>query len=177
MLLACLLLCGLTACGITTQQPTGTQAITEPGEPVYTTQVVEAVTDPGFDAQALFKRLEGVWNDGYEYPGFMSFIYKDGKPILYSGVYDGETSGVGTLMGGRENAGNGTVTLYFQYPAMDDWPGPYPERTDALQIELTGIDGGELRIQVTSIWGTRAWHTYTYRCKTLQEAGIRALWS
>ena len=45
----------------------------------FTTQVVEAATDPDFDAEALFKRLEGVWNDNSEIPGFMSFIYKDGK--------------------------------------------------------------------------------------------------
>jgi len=190
LLVAAVLLLGLTACGGGRDNPTTapdttpaqtTTAISErvpmptaaPGIEM-TTQVVEMVTDPDFDAQALFQRLEGVWNDEYEYPGFVSFIYRDGKPILYSGVYDGE-AGIGTLTDGRENVGGGTVTLYFQYPAVEDWPALIPERTDALQIDLTGIDGGELRIQVTSIWGTRDWHTYTYRCKTLQEAGIRAL--
>jgi hypothetical protein len=197
-LLACLLLLGLTACGTAIQQPTETQAITEPTEadfatqPIeaehttqpaemeYTTQVVEAIIDPDFDAEALFKRLEGVWDHKYERPdgvrsrasGFTSFIYDNGKPILYRGVYDGEAWGVGTLVGGRE--GDGIATLYFLYPATDDnLNGPLPERTDALQIDLAGIDDGELRIQLTTIWYTYDWENITYRCKTLREAGIR----
>ena len=176
VLLACLLLCGLTACGTETPQPTETQAITEPAVPEITTQVVEVMTDPDFDAEALFKRLEGVWNEGPgDAPprGFRSFIYKDGKPSFYSGAYDGETAGVAVLTGGRKNEG-GTVTLYFLYPAFDDVDGPVPERTTALQIDLTGIDGGELRAQEITIWMTYEWKTLTYRCKTLQEAGIRA---
>jgi len=140
---------------------------TSPPAPEYTTQVVEAVTDPDFDAEALFKRLEGVWNDEYEFPGFMRFFYKDGKPSLYSAVYDGESNGVGTLIGGRENAGEGTATLYFQYTAVDDWPGPFPERIDALQIDLTDIDAGKLRVQHKTIWGTPDWHTHTYSGRTM----------
>ena len=184
VLLACLLLCGLVACGTTTEQPTETvapeittQAVLEPtAPPEITTQVVEAMTDPDFDAEALFQRLEGVWDDDYEIPGFVSFIYKSGKPSLYSGVYNGETNGVGALIGGNESVNEGIVTLYFLYPAFDDVDSPVPERTSALQIDLTGIDDGELRIQTTSIWHTSKWRACTYRCKTLREAGVRAIW-
>jgi len=180
--LACLLLCGLAACGGSDRPNPDAPTMDENAPPTtdapeLTTQIVEAATDPNFDAQALFKRLEGVWNTPHPelegILGFMSFIYKDGKPILYGGVYDGESSGVGTLIGGRESE-DGIAVLYFQYPAVDDWPGPYPERTDALQIDLTGIDDGELRIQQTTIWYTYDWRTFTYRCKTLREAGISA---
>ena len=181
--LACLLLCGLAACfggngdnPTATPEPT-TSAQTTATEEEYTTQVVEAVIDPDFDAQALFKRLEGVWDTPHPELegifGFLSFIYKDGKPILYGGVYDGESSGIGTLVGGNEN--EGIATLYFQYPAVDDWPGPFPERTDALKIDLTGIGDGELRIQQTTIWWTYDWRAFTYRCRTLREAGIKEI--
>ena len=199
VLLAFLLLFGLTACfgggednPMTTPEPTTaeqttiteaeitteTQAVTEPAEPEITTQVVEVMTDPDFDAQALFKRLEGVWDSAYErpdgdpIPGFTSFLYDNGKPILHRGVYDGEAGGVGTLIGGRESGGIGT--LYFLYPATDDnLNGSLPERTDALQIDLTNIDDGKLRIQLTTTWYTYDWENNTYRCKTLREAGIR----
>ncbi|MCL1951476.1 MAG: hypothetical protein FWF60_01470 [Oscillospiraceae bacterium] len=194
-LLACLLLLGLTACfggggdnPATTTEPTeenfATQPIevertTQPPEPEYTTQVVEVITDPGFDATALFKRLEGVWDHTYQnpegnpIPGFTSFLYDNGKPILHRGVYDGEAGGVGTLRGGRENE-DGTVTLYFLYPATDDnLNGSLPERTDALQIDLANIDDGKLRTRLTTIWHTYDWEDNTYRCKTLREAGIR----
>ena len=173
-LLACLLLCGLAACGTTSQQPTETQAFTEDSEPVYTTQVIDAIIDTDFDTEALFKRLEGVWDDEYEFPGFMSFNYKDDKPSLYSGVYDGESNGYGALIGGRENANEAMATLYFQYPAVDDWPGPFPERTEELQIDLLDIDAGKLRVQHKTIWGTRDWHAYTYGGRTMQEAGAVA---
>ena len=193
VLLACLLLLGLTACGAAIELPEETQAVTDtaepeittqvveaefptqPAEPEFTTKVVEAMIDPDFDAEALFKRLEGVWDDDYEYPGFMSFIYKDNKSIMYSGVYDGEANRIGTLIGGNESANEGIATLYFQYPAyngVDDLP--VPERNSAVQINLTGIDDGELRILHDSIWGNNGWRTYVYHCKTLQEAGIRA---
>ena len=189
-LLAAALLLGLTACfGGSEDKPTTTlepaQTTTEAPETVpmptadpdieYTTQVVDAKSATDFDAEALCKRLEGVWNDNYEIPGFMSFIYKNGKPSLYVGAYDGETSGIGTLTGGSAGANDeGIAMLYFLYPAIEDWPGPLPERTDALQIDLAGIDGGALRIQYTTIWSTGEWNAFTYRCKTLQEAGIRA---
>ena len=196
VLLACLLLCGLAACGTTIEQPTETQAITEiaepeittqvvdaeyttqPAEPEYTTKIVEAMIDPDFDAEGLFKRLEGVWDtprpeiEGIPY-GFTSFIYRDGKPSLLCGAYESETSGFATLTGGRENE-DGTVTLYFLYPAFDDQDNnPVPERTDSLQIDLAGIDNGKLHFQQTNIWRTYEWETRTYRCKTLQEAGLR----
>jgi len=161
-LFACLLLCGLVACGTATEQPTETQAVTEP-------------TEPEFDAQALFKRLEGVWNDDYEIPGFMSFIYRDGKPSLYSGVYDGEANPIGTLIGGDESE-EGVAVLYFLRPAyIDEDKDPIPEHIDVLQIDLTDIDDGVLRIQMTTVWGTSKWRTCNYRCKTLQEAGINPL--
>jgi len=177
-LLACLLLCGLAACGVATEQPTETQAITEPTEPEFTTQVVEAMIDPEFEAEALFKRLEGIWDTPHPelegIYGFISFIYRDGKPSFYSGVYDGETNGVGTLIGG--NGSEGIATLYFQYPAVEDWPGPFPERTEELQIDGTRFGDGTLHIRHKTIWGTSEWRACTYRCKTLQEAGIRAIW-
>ena len=196
VLLACLLLCGLAACGTAIEQPEETQAITEIAEPEittqpievehttmppeveYTTQVVEMKIDPDFDAESLFKRLEGVWDSEYERPdgdpilGFTSFLYDNGKPILHRGAYDGEAGGVGTLIGGRES--EGIAVLYFLYPATDDnLNGSLPERTDALQIDLTNIDDGKLRIQLTTIWRTYDWVNNTYRCKTLREAGIR----
>jgi len=175
------LLLGLTACfgggeepTTTTEPVTSEQTIT--AEPEATTQVVEVVTDPDFDAEALFKRLEGVWDIQDEGPDgpifhFMSFLYHDGKPSKYSGAYEGETSGVGTLVDGRENE-DGTATLYFLYPAYDYEDGPVPERTEALQIDMTGLQDGKLRVQITTIWRTYDWETYTYRCKTLREAGI-----
>ena len=184
LIAATLLLCGLAACGTATPQPVETQATTEPteiefptqlAEVEYTTQAVKAEIDPNFDAEALFKRLEGVWDDDSEYLGFTSFVYKDGKPSLYCGAYDGDTSGVGALTGGRENE-EGVVTLYFLYPAVDDVDGPIPERTTALQIDLTGIADGKLDAQQTTIWMTYERETLTYRCKTLREAGIRAIW-
>jgi len=186
-LLACLLLLGLTACGAATEQPTETQAITEPAEPEfttqaveadYTTQVVDVAFDPNFDAEALFKRLEGVWDAPRpEFEGtpwiFRSFIYEDGKPYFYCGAYEGGTPGPAALTGGRENA-DGTVTLYFLYPAFNDEDNnPYPERTDSLQIDLTNIGNGTLRVRQTNIWRTYDWETCTYRCKTLREAGLR----
>ena len=202
VLLACLLLLVLAACGTelpvetqattesaaqnTTTQPTGVETTTQiveakhptqPAEMEYTTQVVKAEIDPNFDADALFKRLEGVWNDDYENPGFMGFFYKDGKPSLFRGVYNGDADHTSTLTGGRENAGEGTVTLYFRYPGYNDEDNnPVPERTDAMQIDLAGIDDGTLRVQDTSIWHTGEWHTLTYRCKTLAETGINAIW-
>jgi len=183
-LLCCLLLLSLTACfgggdePTTVPEPTPEQTTTAEPEIEYTTQVVEVMIDPDFDAQALFERLEGVWDDDYGIPGFMSFIYKDGKPSLYCGVYDGETNGVGTLIGGREGTSlEAIATLYFLYPASDDeLSGPLPERFEELKIDLLDSNDGELRVKHTSIWGTREWRTLTYRCKTLREAGIRAIW-
>ena len=175
-LLACLLMCGLTACfGGGGENPTTTatpeQTTTE--EPEFTTQIVEAMIDPDFDAQTLFQRLKGFWNDSFEYPGFMGFVYADGKPSLFSGIYESETNGIGTLIGGRENIGEGTVTLYFQFPAYTNEDGyPVPERTEELQIDLTGIDNGELRIRRKTIWWTYEWSAYTYGGKTAQDVGI-----
>jgi len=157
----------------TAAQETSPMPIADPNIE-FTTQVVEAVTDPDFDAVALFKRLEGVWNDNNEIPGFMSFICKDGKPSLYCGVYDGDTPGVAALTGGREIEG-GIAVLYFLYPAFDDVDGPIPERTDELQIDLTNLDNRKLQVQRTTIWGIQG-SALTYRCKTLQKAGIRAVW-
>ena len=179
--LACLLLCGLAACVGGVENPTTTAAPetvpmpTADPEIELTTQVVEAMIDPDFDAEALFQRLEGVWDDSYEFPGFMSFIYRDSKPSLYRGVYDGDTDGIGTLSGGREN--EGIATLYFLYPATEGEDGqPVPERTTALQIDVIDMDNEALRVKSTTIWGIHDWHTYTYNCKTLREAGIRAIW-
>jgi hypothetical protein len=200
MLLACLLLCGLAACSggggddpttspttvpeqTTTAAPETVPMPTADPEAEFTTQVVDVKIDPDFDAEALFRRLEGVWDSVYEGPGdghldgplrsFKSFIYWDGKPSFYCGAYEGETAGVAVLAGGRENK-DGTVTLYFRYPAFhDEDNNPFPERTDSLQIDLSGIDAGELRIQHTNIWRTYDWEDNTYRCKTLREAGIR----
>jgi len=42
-------------------------------------------------------------------------------------------------------------------------------------IDFTEIDNGTIRIKRETYWGTKDWHSYTYRCKTLQEAEIRAL--
>ncbi|MCL2507768.1 MAG: hypothetical protein FWF05_01190 [Oscillospiraceae bacterium] len=155
------------------QEPTTTQMATDAPEP--TTQVVEAMTDTDFDAQALFKRLEGYWNDEYDPPrgfphGFTSFIYQDGKPFLHCGAYGGEHSGYAALIGGRESD-ESIVALYFLYPASDDdMYGPLPERTTELQIDLTGIDNGELRIQHKGIFGTTDWIIYTYDGKTMPNS-------
>jgi len=161
--LACLLLCGLAACGITTQQPTETQAITEPGEKVYTTLPAEVAIDPDFDAEALFERLEGVWDDDYETPGFVSFIYEDGKPSLCYGPYDGTNSGFGELVGGR-STGEDKTALSFIFPANTE-EGYVP--TVTVQIDLTDLDGGKLSMQLECFYEIGDWETYTYGGKTL----------
>jgi len=131
------------------------------------------VTDPNFDAVALFKRLEGYWNDHYEYPGFTQFMYRDGKPSLYGGVWDGEANAVGTMTGGK-SVGEGIAALTFWYPAIDEWPGPWPERTETMWIDFTGLDNGTIRIKRETYWGTKDWHDYTFGGKTKQEAAAKS---
>ena len=172
-LLGGLLLCGLATCNITTEQPTGTQAITEPGEPVYT---VEATIDPDFDAEALFKRLEGVWNTPHPEFGFdgryiVSFTYQDGKPCLYFGDYDSKGSGFGKLVGGQRTDEN-KAELSFLFPISSE-VGFAP--TVTVRIDFTGLDEGKLSMQLACAYEIGDWETYTYNCKTLQEAGINAL--
>jgi len=173
-LLACLLPLGLTACFGGGDSPTAAPEQTTIAAPEPTTQVVEAATDPNFDAEVLFRRLEGIWDDEYMYPGFMSFIYRDGKPCEYSGVYDGEANQIGTMTGG-ESTGEGIAMLIFWYPAYNDVDDELvPERTGTMWIDLTNIDNGTIRIKRETYWGTKDWHNYTYNCKTLQDAGIKA---
>lgn len=177
LLMAAAMPLGLGACfGSGGDNPTTTPAQTTTIEPEFTTQVVEAIIDPDFDAEALFNRLEGYWNTWPEdhKPCFVGFIYHESKPSLYIGVYDGEHSGIGTLIGGKANANEAIATLYFQYPAFDDVDGPVPERTTELQIDLLDIDKEELRVQHTTIWRTYEWEGYIYGGKTMQEASEKA---
>ena len=183
LLMTAALLLGLTACigsgeNNPTIQPettsTETQVPIDTPAPEPTTQVVEAITDPDFDADALFKRLEGYWNGNSGHPGFTAFIYKDGKPSLWCGAYDGEHSGYGALTGGNENANEAMATLYFLYPAFDDVDGPVPKRTSELQIDLLDIANEKLRVQHTTIWMTYEWESFTYGGKTMEEAREKA---
>jgi len=132
------------------------------------------VTDPNFDADALFRRLEGYWNDHYEYPGFTRFMYRDGKPSMYSAVWDGEGSDAGTLTDGQ-STGEDMAALTFWYPAMDDnLNGPRPERTETMWIDFTGLDNGTIRIKHETYWGTKDWHVHTFGGKTEQEAAEKS---
>ena len=165
-LLACLLLCGLTACGTTTEQPTETQAITEPGEPVYT---VEVAIDPDFDAEALFRRLEGAWNTPHPDYGFerrftfVKFMYQDGKPCLCYGDYDNANSGIGKLIGGQRT-GENKAELSFLFPANTE-EGYAP--TVTVRIDFTDLGGGKLSMQLVCHYDTGEWEDYTYGGKTL----------
>jgi len=175
--LALALAFGLAACfggGGNTEAPTTEST---PAEPDITTiaDYEPAPTDPDFDAAALFKSLEGYWNDTYLYPGFVSFEYREGKPILWGGVYDGEGNQISELAGGAD-AGDGMVTLNFIYPAITEdnsFDGYYsirPEMTETVLLDLAGLEAGSIRVRRASPYWSRDWHTYTYGGKTMSEA-------
>jgi len=184
-LLACLLLFGLAACGAVAEQLTETQAITEsteaefttqPTEPEITTQPTEpeiatqiiAAIDPDFDAEALFKRLEGVWNDDYEILGFVSFIYEDGKPNLCFGPYDNKSSGIGKLVGGQ-STGEDKAELSFLFPGNAEGVEAYmrDDVTVTVRIDFTGLDGEKIDMQLVTYFEIGEWETYAYGGKAL----------
>jgi len=179
VLLACLLLCGLAACGTAIEQPEETQAVTETAEAEFTTKVVEAVIDPEFDAQALFQRVEGFWTarpDDHG-PWFVGFVYHEGKPSLQYGVWDGEGSLVGEMAGGQSIDEN-RAALNFLIPAItaEDGNGydPRPAFTEIVRIDFAGLGEGKLRIQLENPYRTGAWETHAYGGKTMQEASSNA---
>gem|GEM_PF-5125063 len=151
-----------------------------------TTQVVEAVIDPDFDAQALFKRLDGYWNtetekEGYTLRWFICFhnnVHNNGKPSIYRGIWEAEGSDTGELIGGR-STGEYTAELAFLFPVLTEegeLPA-HPELTAVVSIDFGGIDsGGEIIMKLNnySALGNGAWHTYTYGGKTMAEAEAQA---
>jgi len=152
----------------------GRRILTAEGLVTEDAATTPAVIDPDFDYLALFRRLEGYWNtvfedDGTRIYGFTSFIYRDGKPGLYCGVWDGEGSDFGELIGGR-NTGENTAELVFWFAEItgDGLWSPRPERTEALSLDFGGLDEGKIEIRLP--WNT-VWTTHTYSAATFGEAG------
>ena len=180
------LLLGLGACGSGEDNPMTvpdtTNVQTTIATPEATIQVVEAIIDPDFDAEALFQRLEGYWNteieeEGYTLRWFVRFHYNeynDAKPSLYCGAWESEGSDTGELVGGR-STGENTAELAFLFPAItgDGELPMHPELTAVVSLDFSALDcDGEIAIKINnySVLGNGAWHTYTYGGKTMQEA-------
>lgn len=189
LLITAALLLGLTACfgggDKPTNAPDTTPAQTTTAETETTTQVVEAVIDPDFEAKNLFNRLEGYWNtavkeEGYTLRWFIHFHYNDGKPSIYRGVWEAEGSDTGELIGGR-STGENTAELAFLVPAITEEGELYmhPELTVVVSLDLSGFDSdGKIGMKINNyavLGGNGAWHTYTYGGKTMQEASANAL--
>jgi len=135
-----------------------------------------AVTDPDFDCMDLFQRLEGYWNtpygalEGVNGYGFINFRYEDGKPCLYTGVYESEGTSFGDLVGGS-SIGENMAALNFWSPAAEDglWAGR-PEMTETVSLDMAGLKDGSIRIKRESpIWSID-WITYAYGGETFAEA-------
>ena len=169
---------------VTTDMPEPTQATIDALN--ITTQVVEAVIDPKFNAEALFKRLEGYWNteieeERYTLRSFIRFHYNehnDDKPSLYRGIWEAEGSDTGELIGGR-STGENIAELVFLFPTLSEdgeLPG-HPELTAVVSIDFGGIDsGGEITMKLNnySALGNGAWHTYTFGGMTMAETEAQA---
>jgi len=177
--LAMALALGLAACfGGGEDETTEPTTITEA---IKTT--VPAPTDPDFDAASLFERLEGYWNtpygalEGVNGYGFVNFRYEDGRPCLYTGVYESEGTSFGNLAGGKSIEEN-MATLNFWSPAEEDglWAGR-PEMTETVSLDLTSLKDGSIRIKRESpIWSID-WITYTYGGETFAEAEQKLDWN
>ena len=187
LMLAGLLLLGLGACiDSGGNKPTTTPAPTTTDTPEPTAQIVEAVIDPEFNAEALFKSLEGYWNteieeEGYTLRSFIRFHYNehnDDKPSLYRGIWEAEGSDTGELIGGR-STGENIAELVFLFPTLSkdgELPG-HPELTTVATVDFSNLDsGGEITMKVNnySVLGNGAWHTYTFGGKTMAEAETQA---
>jgi len=180
--LALVLALGLAACLGNGRNPTQlTTTESTPTEPDYTTIAgwEPAPVDPDFDAEGLFKRLEGWWNTRYDDGTyitfqFVNFVYQDGKPCLYTGVYESEGTSFGELVGGA-SLGENMATLNFWSPEPEGglWGGR-PEMTETVTLDLTGLEDGTIRMKrECPIWSVD-WVTYTYGGETFGEAEQKA---
>jgi len=171
LVMAVALALGFAACGGGSESET-TGAPAEASTAVTTT--VPVVTDPNFGYNGLFKRLEGYWNTealvgGGHFLSFVSFIVREGKPGLYTGVYEGEGSDFGALIGGR-GTGENTAELAFLFPAItEEGELPtHPELTAVVSLDFSGLDS-EIDIKINN-YGDGVWRAYTYGGADFQEA-------
>jgi len=119
---------------------------------------------PDVDIVALFKRLEGYWNATSAQRGwYLRFAYQNGKPSLYSGVWDSEGSGFGVLTSGQ-STGENKATLIFVFPASSGQL-VRSETTVTLQIDLASLESsGPIKMKLDRVifGGNAEWNTFEY---------------